>query len=134
MKVTEAEKQQPEHFEQVMKICIPVHCGARQATQYGCVWEASLVQHNQHGQTNGDSKTLLNSSKHDSQPGSIKHNPVKLVDLHRIEARCEISYNINHSPVKLVDPHTIGSSCGQPALSSIDSTMYSYQTNVQIGC
>ena len=60
---------------------LPVDCCPREAAQHSQVGEASLVQHNQHGQTNGNSQALLNPSKHNSKPGSIEHNPVKLVHL-----------------------------------------------------
>ncbi len=61
---------------------LPVHCCPREATQHSQVGEASLVQHNEHGQTNGNSQALLYPSKHHSKPGSIEHDPVKLVHLH----------------------------------------------------
>lgn len=61
---------------------IPVNSCARQASQHSMVGEPCLVQHNHHGKTNGDGKPNLDTSKHDSQPGSVEDQPVKLVDLH----------------------------------------------------
>jgi hypothetical protein len=60
---------------------LPVDSCPREAPQHSKVGEPSLVQHNQHGQTNGNSQALLNPSKHHSKPGSIEHEPVKLVHL-----------------------------------------------------
>lgn len=60
----------------------PVHSGTGQAAQDSMVGEPCLVQHNHHGQTNRDGESNLNTGKHDSQPGRIEHQPVKLVDLH----------------------------------------------------
>ena len=79
------------------KLALPVDSCPREAPQHSKVGEPSLVQHNQHGQTNGNSQALLNPSKHHSKPGSIEHEPVKLVHLYtggkseqNFQARAEI--------------------------------------------
>ncbi len=67
--------------KQQSRLQIPVDSCPREAPQHSKVGKPSLVQHNQHGQTNGNSQALLNPSKHHSKPGSIEHEPVKLVHL-----------------------------------------------------
>ena len=103
----------------------PVDCCPREATQHSQVGEASLVQHNQHGQTNGNSQALLNPSKHHSEPGSIEHNPVELVHLRmRCETEQDFKARAEHNALRNIRAYQrLSKLCSQhhrPELSQLE--------------